>query len=151
MFEGAAAIVGSSFERAPWGWGVLVLLATITARLWPVMSRIALDRDTSILKARADDNADLRRRVADLERRLESDRTQHQIEQTIERTRSAHLSQALDALLMMLELAPDKVTEHVERIRAMRAEHARLEAAELAALRLAAMALGGETNEEAAT
>lgn len=138
MFEGGiGAILGSSFERAPWGWGVLALLVTAMVRLWPAMTKLSGERERSLLDARAHDNAELKDRVDALEQRLETDRARHDAEQARDRHKIANLNQCLDALLMMLELAPEKVAEHIAKIKAMRAEQQRRETAEAAAIRSA--------------
>lgn len=146
MFDGLGVIIGSSFERAPWGWGVLALLVTAMVRLWPAMTRLRGEREKSLLEARAADNSDLRQRVEDLEGRLERDRTQHDAERKIDRHRINNLTQCLDALLMLLEVAPEKAAEHVAKIKAMRAEQAANETVEKSALSAAAIqASGGRT------
>jgi len=139
MFDGIGAIVGSSFERAPWGWGVLALLVTAMVRLWPAMTKLSSDREKSLLEARAADNAELRQRVEDLEQRLDKDRTQHEAERKIDRHRINNLTQCLDALLMLLEVAPDKASEHVNKIKEMRERQAANETVEKAAVQAASI------------
>jgi chromosome segregation ATPase len=139
MFDAMMAAIGGSMARAPWGWMILALLIGGFFKFRPEMKRLAAAREESLLKARADDNAELKRRVEALERRLEADRAKHDAEQARDRHKIANLNSCLDALLMMLELAPDKVAEHVAKIKAMRAEQLRIEAQEAAAIRAAAI------------
>lgn len=137
MFDGLLTVLGSSVARAPWGWGVLIVLVTIFARLRPLMTKLAQERETSLLAARAEDNAELKDRVAALEARLDSERVKHDAERAIDRHRINNLTACLDALLMMLELAPDKAADHVAKIKEMRERQAGHEAAERSAIQAA--------------
>lgn len=143
MFEGLTTTVGSSFERAPWGWGVFAMLLVAFWRFRPIMAGIAAKREESLLTARAEDNAELRSRVDELERRLDAERTRHEAERAIDRHRINNLTQCLDALLMLLEVAPDKAAEHVAKIKEMRERQARLENAEKAVVQAAHITAAG--------
>lgn len=150
MFDALTATIGSSMARAPWGWSILALLIMGFVKLRPLMTKLAADREASLLKARAEDNADLRRRVEVLEARIESDRRLHDAEKALDRHKINNLTACLQALLMMLELAPEKVADHVAKIKAMRVEQERREAAEAAAIRAAAIAASPPQPEEPA-
>lgn len=129
--------IGGSFARAPWGWALLALAVGGFVKLRPIMTKLAADREASLLAARAADNADLKDRVEKLEKRLEADRARHDAEQARDRHKIANLNQCLDALLMMLELAPEKVAEHIAKIKTMRSEQQKREAQEAASIRAA--------------
>lgn len=145
VFEGLGTIIGSSFERAPWGWGVLALLVTAMVRLWPAMTKLSGEREKSLLDARAHDNEELRQRVTDLEARLDKDRVQHEAERKIDRHRINNLTQCLEALLLLLEVAPEKASEHVAKIKEMRERQAANETVEKSAVQAAAItATGGK-------
>lgn len=139
MFEGLGSILGSSIERAPWGWGVLIILVTAMVRLWPAMTKLSTDREKTLLAARADDNADLRQRVEDLETRLEQDRARHEAQRRIDRHQINNLTQCLDALLLLLEVAPEKAADHVAKIKAMRERQAANETLEKSAVQVASI------------
>lgn len=146
MFDGLVGIVGSSIERAPWGWGVLIILVTAMVRLWPAMTKLSTEREKTLLAARADDNAELRQRVEDLEMRLEADRARHEAQRRIDRHQINNLTQCLDALLLLLEVAPEKAAEHVAKIKAMRERQAANETVEKSTVQAAniAAANGGK-------
>lgn len=139
MFETAAMLraLGGSVENAPWGWGILVVLVLTLIKMRPLMRQLAQTREGSLLKARADDNHELRGRVEALEARLDVERARHEAERSIDRHRINNLTQCLDALLMLLEVAPDKSAEHVAKIKAMRDRQSAFEAAESATIRAA--------------
>lgn len=146
MPEAMFTTVAASFERAPWGWGVLVILLGFFVRLRPIMARLASERETSLLEARAKDNAELRGRVEALERRLDAERTQHDAERAVDRHRINNLTQCLDALLMLLEMAPDKASEHVSRIKEMRDRQITMESVEKATITAAVVTMAGPTS-----
>ena len=141
MFEGFFSAVGGSLAgsvaRAPWGWGVLVILIGFFVKLRPIMVKLNAAREETLLAGRAADNADLKNRVDALEKRLETERTQHDAERAADRHRINNLTQCLDALLMLLEAAPDKAAQHVARIKEMRAMQSTSEAAEKGAIHAA--------------
>lgn len=85
----------------------------------PAINKIAADREANLLNERAEEMVLMGRRIE----RLESERV-------VDRHRINNLTQCLDALLMLLEIAPDKASEHVARIKEMRAQQAIAEAAE---------------------
>jgi len=139
VFETLVAALGGSFARAPWGWGILALLIAAVVKMRPLMAELAAKREATLLDARAADNADLKHRVDELERRLDSERARHEAERSIDRHRINNLTQCLDALLLLLEAAPDKAAEHIVKIKDMRERQARVEAAEKAATHGAAI------------
>lgn len=143
MLDALSGTVASSFERAPWGWGVLVILLGFFVRLRPIMAKLASERETSLLAARAQDNDSLRQRVEALERRLDDERRAHDAERAVDRHRINNLTQCLDALLMLLEMAPDKAGDHVARIKEMRERQASMESVEKATITAAVVTMTG--------
>ena len=133
MFSGVRAIIGSSFERAPWGWGVFALLIAAAAKLWPLMKRLANDREKSLLEERAAEMTKMRERLEKLE-----------AERTVDRHRLNNVTQCLDALLMLLEVAPDKAADHVAKIKKMRADQMNAEALEKGVIAAASLTKIGE-------
>lgn len=82
---------------------------------------------------------DLLRRVEKLEKELDRKEVRHQAERSLDRHKLNNVTQCLDALLLMLEAAPEKAAEIVGRIKDMRARQLEAEALEKAAIHAAAM------------
>ncbi|MGV0964187.1 MAG: hypothetical protein ACOYBT_09885 [Polynucleobacter sp.] len=103
------------------------LLITIV-RTRPALKKIANEREANLLTERAEEMDSMRRRIATLE-----------AERATDRHRINNLSQCLDALLMMIEMDPEKASAAAERIRAMRRAQMEAEATEKAAIHAAAI------------
>lgn len=88
---------------------------------------------------------DLINRVEKLERKLDEERTQHEAVVTLLRHRLNNSDQCIDALLMLLEAAPDRVPEAVSKIKEMRARQRTDEAIEKGAYLGAKTAAAGAT------
>lgn len=88
---------------------------------------------------------DLMARVEKLERSLEQKDKLHAAERSLDRHKIRNLNQCLDAVLLILETAPEKTVEVVGKVRAMREAQLKAEAAEAAAIHAAEItAAGGE-------
>lgn len=133
VFNAVAGIVSSSFERAPWGWGVFALLIAGYFRLKPLLIRLRNEREASLLEERAEEMTKMRERLEKLE-----------AERAVDRHRLNNVTQCLDALLMLLEVAPEKAADHVAKIKAMRSSQMQAEAAEKGAIHGASIARAGE-------
>lgn len=70
MFDSVLVAVGSSFERAPWGWGLLALLVGGYFKLKPVLVELANKRERDLLEERAEEMASMRERMERLEEKL---------------------------------------------------------------------------------
>lgn len=95
--------------------------------------------------------ADLIRRVERLERTLESERAIHKAERSLDRHRLNNVTQCFDALLLLIEMAPEKANEAVQKIKDMRAVQLKAEAEEKALIRMAEIAAAeveGVTEQE---
>jgi len=79
----------------------------------------------------------LTKRVAMLEKRIEIKDAKHEAERSLDRHKIRNLVQCLDAVLLVLEKAPDKAPEVVAEIRAMRQKQIVEENAEAAVIRAA--------------
>lgn len=66
-----AEILGSSFQRAPWGWALLASVLVALIKGWPALKKIAAERETGLLAARGEDIEDMRTRIGDLEKRVD--------------------------------------------------------------------------------
>lgn len=75
-----------------------------------------LDRETGLLER----EAALTERVERLEAAIKQQQTIHDAERALDRHRINNLTQCLDALLLLLQAAPEKAAEHVEKINDMR-------------------------------
>lgn len=126
MFEAFTSAIAASVERAPWGWGVLVILIGSYFKLKPLMQRLANEREASLLEERAEEMAEMRKQIKAL-----------QAERAVDRHRLNNVTQCLDALLLLLETAPERAQEHVARIRQMRADQMKAEALEKGAVHAA--------------
>lgn len=82
----------------------------------------------------------LGKRVAKLEKKIEIKDAKHEAERSLDRHKIRNLVQCLDAVLLVLEKAPDKAPEVVAEIRAMRANQIIEENAEAAVIRAAEIA-----------
>jgi hypothetical protein len=82
---------------------------------------------------------DLLKRVEKLERELDRKEVRHQAERALDRHKLNNVGQCFDALIIMLEAAPEKVSEIVCRIKEMRKRQLDAEALEKAAIHAAAI------------
>jgi hypothetical protein len=80
---------------------------------------------------------DLIKRVEKLERSLDRERIRHNAERALDRHRLNNVTQCFDALLMLIEMNPEKSAEAVVRIKKMRATQVLAEAEEKAIIRAA--------------
>jgi len=87
---------------------------------------------------------DLLTRVTKLEIRLEEERAQHDASMSVMRHRLNNSDQCLDALLMLLETSPEKVTEAVAIVKTMRERQRIAEALEKAAIHAAKISVTAE-------
>lgn len=83
---------------------------------------------------------DLIRRLEKVERTLESERAIHKAERSLDRHRLNNVTQCFDALLLLIEMAPERATEAVQKIKEMRAVQLEAEAKEKAMIRVAEIA-----------
>lgn len=86
---------------------------------------------------------DLIARVDKLEKKLDEERALHEAQIAIMRHRLNNSDQCIDALLMLLETSPDKVSKAVGMIKQMRERQRRAEAEEKAAFHAANVARAG--------
>jgi hypothetical protein len=126
---GPAMIGGIAFQVTRFAptlgfWGVFGLGLAAFIRSLPKLREVSAASDTSLrgdLLARINM---LESTVARLETQMVDAATQHSNEMQIMRHKLSNETQSLDALLMLLEAAPDKVADNMERIKAMRAARA---------------------------
>ncbi len=70
--EGIALTLTSSFGRAPWGWGVLVMMLGVLIKGWPAISDANARARESIATRKSNTIDDLRDRIGLLEAKVES-------------------------------------------------------------------------------
>ncbi|WP_308815580.1 hypothetical protein [Sphingomonas sp. GV3] len=128
MLEGLTSIIGSSFERAPWGWGLLLTVTVALIRGWPAI----VDATTKAKTALGDRRLS---RIEKLEAKIEVQNASHEVEVGLLRHQLNNVIGCLDALLLLIETAPDKAAEHAARIRAMRKEQSKTAVVEKATIK----------------
>jgi hypothetical protein len=60
-----AALLGS-FQRAPWGWALLVTALLGLIKIWPVLTKLSIEARAQIRKERRDDLSDCQRQLAEV-------------------------------------------------------------------------------------
>lgn len=90
---------------------------------------------------------DLIRRVERLERTLDSERAIHKAERSLDRHRLNNVTQCFDALLLLIEMAPERASEAVAKIKDMRAAQLVAESEEKALIRAAEIAAAERESE----
>lgn len=141
----AAAKTAIPITATGFGWTPILLsianlliggLLVAIVRTRPALKKIANEREKSLLEERAEDMATMRAQIE----RMEAERS-------VDRHRINNLTQCLDALLLLLETAPDKAAAHVARIKAMRAAQIAAEGAEKGAIHAATILREGRSLE----
>jgi hypothetical protein len=126
----------------PGAYGIFVLVALALAALikaWPSLRKMNIEADGSLLMARI---GTLEKQISTLEAKMGEDQERHAAEMQIMRHRLNNETAALDALLLLLEAAPEKVAENITRIKEMR--HARAQVAALESGAMAGAAINGK-------
>lgn len=140
--EGIASAFTASVERAPWGYALTLAVITAIIKGWPAIADAALKAKTALGDRRLS-------RIEKLEASIEAQRASHEAEVSILRHQLNNVSACLDALLLLIETAPDKAAAHAARIRAMRAEQSTSETFEKATIRGARVAVATAAVAEA--
>lgn len=105
-------------------WTAIATVFVAYIRGRPQMKRIEVEADGSLrtdLLARIDH---LEKQLSAMEVQMEAERTRHTTEVQIIRHRLNNETASLDALLLLLEVAPDKLTDNITLIKEMRATRA---------------------------
>jgi hypothetical protein len=139
---GVGATIMASVERAPWGWALLLTVLAALIKGWPAIADSATRARTAIGDRRMS-------RIENLEIRMEEQRAAYEAELSILRHQCNNTSACLDALLLLIETAPEKAAAHAARIRLMRVEQGKTESAEKAAIRGAKIAAASNREPEA--
>jgi hypothetical protein len=114
-------------------WGAFLALLGIIVRQVGPWRKLSIDADQRL-------RDDLLRRVEKLERELDRKEIRHQAERAADRHKLNNIGQCFDAMIIMLEAAPEKVSEIVVRIKEMRARQLEAEAMEKAVIHAASIA-----------
>lgn len=88
------------------------------------------------------------RRVEGLEGKIERQEARHRAEQGLSNHKLRNMTACFDAMLLMLEMTPERGPEIVTKIKAMRADQMRAEAREAAIIRAADIAGGTGADPE---
>lgn len=128
----ATGFTWTSFFTGISGASLLGILALVIRQIGPWRKQ----RDEAEEKLRTA----LTKRVRVLEKKIELKDAKHEAERTLDRHKIRNLVQCLDAVLLVLEKAPDKTPEVVAEIRAMRERQIAEEMAEAATIRAAEIA-----------
>jgi hypothetical protein len=89
------------------------------------------------------------RRVEGLEGKIERQEARHRAEQGLSNHKLRNMTACFDAMLLMMEMTPDRGSEIVTKIKTMRAAQMKAEAREAAIIRAADINGGGEFEAEA--
>lgn len=114
-------------------WGSFFALVVVIIRQLGPWRKQSIDAEQRL-------RDDLLRRVEKLERTLDRERTRHSAERALDRHKFANVAGCFDALLMMLEAAPERLADILPKIKEMRARQLEAEALEKAAIHAAEMA-----------
>jgi peptidoglycan hydrolase CwlO-like protein len=129
----------------PGAYGIFVLVALALAALikaWPSLRKMNIEADGSLRSDLMARIGTLEKQISTLEAKMGEDQERHAAEMQIMRHRLNNETAALDALLLLLEAAPEKVAENITRIKEMR--HARAQVAALESGAMAGAAINGK-------
>lgn len=68
------AVLLSSVERAPWGWGLLLAVILATVKVWPVIQLQTMNARRELRSERKDDLDDCKKRLDDFQTQLNTQR-----------------------------------------------------------------------------
>lgn len=131
----------ASVERAPWGWALTFSVIIALIKGWPAIADAALKAKMALGDRRVS-------RIEKLEARIEEQRVSYEAEISILRHDLNNVRASFDALLLLIESAPEKAAEHVERIKSKRKEQDANQAAEKATIRAARIVAAGVASKE---
>lgn len=69
--NGIGALLSDSFTRAPWGWALLATVIVALIRIWPAMSRQAIEARAQLRKEKREDLGDCQKRLDEVSLRLD--------------------------------------------------------------------------------
>jgi hypothetical protein len=99
---------------------VLVPITIAGFKLIPSLKSINVRRNDSLDNERRADMTQLRARVDALEKKLDEQRDYYESELSRLRVEAHHAAVCLDTLIMLIDAAPDKIPQHITRIKEMR-------------------------------
>lgn len=134
MNAGFFSIVEASAVRAPWGWALLFMAVATYWKILPKLKEITNKREIDLLEKRGEDMKSMSERLDKVEAERNADRKAHEAEVVLLRHRLNNVTQCLDALIMLIEAAPDKSAKHIEMIKKMRGQQRAEEALEKGAV-----------------
>jgi hypothetical protein len=123
-----------------------VWIAVIT--LLGILARQIVPWKKQVEMSEAQFRSDLIIRVRKLERDIESERAIHKAEQSLDRHMLGNITQCFDAMLMLVEMNPDRAADIIVTIKEMRGRQMKAEAEEKALIRAAVIAAVGRSYED---
>lgn len=136
-----AQILAGSFQRAPWGWGLLATVLIALIKGWPVIARVNNERESNLLEERAEDMASMRAEIAELKVRMDVKDKLHEAERAYDRHRINNLATSLRSFFLLVKRHPEDAAAAAAEIEKMRAEQIEEENKEAIALRKLEVAL----------
>lgn len=124
-------------------WTAVALVLVALIRGWPQLKKIQAEADGDIQAKLLGRITQLETQLNAMELHIEAERQRHAKEIQIIRHRLNNETASLDALLLLLEVAPDKLTDNIALIKQMRESRANALALEQGAA--LAAGLTGET------
>ena len=117
-------MIPALLEASPQAAAILMVVAAILTLIkgWPALKKVQSESDASLRDTLLQRIATLETTVTRLESELRSERDRHAAEMALILNRLNNETQSLDALLLLIEAAPEKVPDNIGRIKEMRRE-----------------------------
>jgi hypothetical protein len=127
------------------GWTAAGAWASFVALMGVIIRQVGpWKKQTSDAESKLRDG--LMARVEKLEKALEHKDAIHAAERALDRHKIANLTQCFDAVMLMLEVSPERAGEMITRVKEMRAAQMTAEATEKATIHAAEIAARGPEN-----
>lgn len=115
--------------------GSFLALLAVIVKTWVPIRKMRLSADETF-------RGELMERVEKLESKIDEERARCEADLSIMRHRMNNVTMCFDALLLLIETAPEKAADHVAKIKAMRVTQQEVEAKEKATYHAAKVAAG---------
>lgn len=134
--DGVLSTLVASAERAPWGWGLFLSVSLALIKGWPAIADATLKAKMALGDRRTS-------RIEKLESKIDQQRVSYEAEIGVLRHGLNNVTACLDALLLLIEAAPEAAREHAARVRKMMADQAATQEREKAVIRAARIVSAG--------
>jgi hypothetical protein len=115
--DNIASALMASAERAPWGWGLFLSVTYALIKGWPAIADATLKAKMALGDRRTS-------RIEKLENKIDQQRVSYEAEIGVLRHGLNNVTACLDALLLLIEAAPEAAREHAAKVRKMMADQA---------------------------